>query len=186
MMIVSFILCFSHCGDVYSLDYLIAKRKKGEAFPSNRNILSKPWAQRLLQVQVAIVYWHSFINKATGAPWQNGTAVYMSTHMTDLIRFPIPAQFDTVLVSQLLTYYTLIVELSMFTLIWFKPFRYWVLLAGLLLHCGIEYTINLPGFEALMVATYINFIEPDDLNKVIDWLKWRWTSFSALSNGRRL
>jgi hypothetical protein len=49
--------------------------------------------------------------------------------------------------------------------------RYWVLLMGILLHSGIEYTLNLPGFETIMMASYANFIEPKDLDKLVDWSK---------------
>jgi len=170
MQIVALLLCFSHCKDAYSIDCLLEK-KRNQSANCGQNALFKPWAQRLLQVQLAIIYGHSFINKAIGPAWQNGTAFYVSTHMADFIRFPLPHFMEDLLISQILTYYTLVVELFMFTLVWFKPFRYWVLLSGVILHCGIEYMMNLPGFETLMVASYVNFIEPADLNRVIDWLK---------------
>lgn len=170
MLACSFILCFSHCGAAYSLDCWLAARKN-PGKQAGRHQLFKPWAQRLLQVQIAIVYWHSFINKAAGETWQNGTAFYTSTHMLDFVRMPIPPALDTMLISQILSGFTLITEFALFTLVWFKPFRYWVLLLGLILHIGIEYTINLPGFETIMMASYVNFIEPEDLDKVIDWLK---------------
>jgi hypothetical protein len=170
MLVCSFILCFSHCGGAYSLDCLLAARRNPGA-QLGRHQLFKPWAQRLLQIQVAIVYWHSLINKAAGETWQKGTAIYMSTHMVDFVRMPIPPQLDTVWMSQVLSCFTLITEFSLFTLIWFKPFRYWVLLLGLILHSGIEYTLNLPGFETIMMASYANFIEADDLDRVVDWLK---------------
>lgn len=179
--LVAFILCFSPCGEEFSLDrYLAKKRKKAGTEDEPEKRLYKPWAQRLLQIQLTMVYWHSFANKIVGVVWQNGTAVYLSTRMTDLIRHPIPPFLDNLFVSRCLTYYTLIIELLLFTLVWFKPLRYWVLLGGTILHLGIEWTFNLPAFELFFIACYINFVEPADIEKVIGWLKARAGKFFSL------
>jgi hypothetical protein len=44
-----------------------------------------------------------------------------------------------------------------------------VLLAGICLHLGIEYAMNIPLFEWMAVATYINFVDPEDLTR-----SWKW------------
>lgn len=57
-------------------------------------------------------------------------------------------------------------------LIWWKPARYyWVLLAGLALHLGIEYFMNLPMFEWNFMFTYLLFIDPQDMVKVANKAK---------------
>jgi predicted DCC family thiol-disulfide oxidoreductase YuxK len=66
---------------------------------------------------------------------------------------------------KLWTWSTLLIEFSLGTLVWIKEFRYWVLLGGLLLHCGIDYSMNIPLFGFIMVSMYITFIEPEDLHR---------------------
>ena len=55
------------------------------------------------------------------------------------------------------------------TLVWVKELRIWVLLAGLLLHLGIEVSMSIGFFEWVMIAAYILFLEP----KEVFWLKDR-------------
>lgn len=104
-----------------------------------------------------------------GILWMNGTAVYYAMRLEDFHRFPTPALHSLFLIKSL-TWLTLLIEFALGVLIWFKELRYPVLLAGLGLHLGIEYAMNIPLFEWMIVATYINFIEPQDLSRM-----WNWT-----------
>jgi hypothetical protein len=171
LRLTSFILCFSHCGDAFSVDSLIANAKKDWRQVGFQTPPSMPWAQRLLQVQMAIAYFHSFWSKAHGEAWRSGDAIYWSTRFADLIRFPCPIVTDNPLVGHFMTYYTLFIEFALFTLVWFKPFRYWILLGGLILHCGIDWCMTLPGFETLFMSAYVVFVEPEDLAKAIAWIQ---------------
>jgi hypothetical protein len=83
----------------------------------------------------------------------------------------VPYFFDSILTIKLLTWGTLVTEFSLWALIWFKELRYWVILAGLFLHLGIEWAMNLPMFEWLFVVSFLNFIYPEDLSKTMDKLK---------------
>lgn len=170
MRLCALILCFSHAGDAFSLDNLIKQARQSESQQAHQPALSQPWAQRLLQVQLSLVYFHSFLCKIQGVCWQKGLAIYWSTRFADLIRFPCPPLTDTLLGSQIGTYFTLVIEFLLFTLVWFKPLRYWILLGGVILHLGIDWCMNLPGFETLFIAAYVNFIDPADLEKALDWL----------------
>lgn len=163
-----FFLALAPCGANFSLDALLAKRAKCE------EILAMPWAQRMIQIQIALVYWHTFCCKIVGHQWLDGTAVYYASRLDDMLRFPLPLMTDTMWILWLLNWFTLIIELFGFTLIWFKETRYWVVLGLLLLHLGIDYTINLPVFEWAFIITLMLFIDENDL-KV-----WRKINLSAL------
>ena len=39
--------------------------------------------------------------------------------------------------------------------------------AGILLHLGIRPVLNIPGFGEAMVATYLTFLAPDELNALL-------------------
>ena len=66
-------------------------------------------------------------------------------------------------------------------LIWFRRFRYPLLLLGLLFHLCLESAFNLPMFEWDVLTAYVLFIDPADLKRL-------WHSFRrvvALRNGLR-
>jgi hypothetical protein len=66
-------------------------------------------------------------------------------------------------------------------LIWFRPFRYPLLLLGLLFHLSLEYALNLPMFEWDILAAYVLFIEPTDLERVWRAIRQRWTRRRGVS-----
>lgn len=170
MRICTFFLMFSPAGNTISVDRWIQVRTTGSG-----SLLEAPahapWAQRLIQLQVALVYWQAFWGKTTGQHWLDGTAVYYVTHLTELQRFYLPWIFDNLLMSKVLTWGTLILEACLWSLIWVRGCKYYVLAAGVLLHLGIEIAMNLPVFETLMVSTYVLFIEPSDLKRLAELLK---------------
>lgn len=153
-------LTFSHADAVLSVDALLRLRHGAGATPS----LYSPWAQRMLQVQVALIYYHSFSSKIVQPDWLNGTAVYYATRIDNLVHLPMTFLFDNLLVCKCLTWYTLAVEFSMWTLIWFRKTRYIVLAASLVLHLGIDAALSVPVFEWFMIASLVNFVEPEDLS----------------------
>ncbi|PWU02137.1 MAG: hypothetical protein C5B53_02055 [Candidatus Melainabacteria bacterium] len=165
LRLTAMILCFSNAGDALSLDNVFRARKAKQQPAPSGYVLSAPWAQRWLQLQVAFVYWHAFVCKIAGFSWISGMACYNSSRYEDCMRFPLPIVFDNLFTIHCLSWGTLVIELFLWTLIWFKQFRYWVLLGGIALHLGIEFTMNLPMFEWIVLSTYFAFVEPEDLSK---------------------
>jgi len=157
--LMSMYICFTPCGDCFSLDRLIAEKRAGQKLP----VVAKPaWSLRLIQMQIAIVYFHTFVCKVNGTQWWDGTAVYFATRLEDLMRLKMPL-FDSLLFCQLLSWYTLVVEGAMFTLVWIKELRYFVLASAVILHLGIDFAINLPVFEWAFIFSLVVFVEPDDI-----------------------
>lgn len=156
-------LVFSPAGACYSVDRLLRVRRGTEqAGPPPR---LPAWAQRLIQIQISIVYLDTFLGKVQGQHWLDGTAVYYPLHVAELTRFPLPCLGDSPIAINLLTYGTLAIELAMGTLVWVPRLRGYVLLAATLLHLGIEYAMNIPLFSFLMIASYINFLPGDWLER---------------------
>jgi len=169
MLVSCFFLMFSPLGAAYSVDRWLRVRR-GRLEPAMP--LCAPWAQRMLQFQTAVVYFATFYWKSMGILWMNGTAVYYALRLEDMHRFPIPPLHSLALIKTL-TWMTLVIEFALGVLVWFKELRYPVLLAGLCLHLGIEYAMNIPLFEWMIVATYVNFIYPEDLSRTLTWTRNR-------------
>jgi hypothetical protein len=162
--LTSIFLAMSPCGEAWSVDNWI-KTRRGIAIDR----IHSPWALRMIQVQLALAYCDTFWCKVVGAQWLDGTAVYYATRLDDMLKFNIPFLFDNLFFCKLLSWGTIVIEFSMWTLVWFKEIRYFVLFSALCLHLGIDMTINLPVFEWAFIFCLVTFIEPKDL----EWLEAR-------------
>ncbi len=159
-------LAFSNCGDKYSLDAWLKNlinRKRGRLDLITDCPAKAPWAQRMIQIQLALVYWQTFGCKIAGSQWLDGSAVYYATRLDDMFRFPAPLIANNMFLLKILNWFTLIIELAGWTLIWFKDTRYWVLIGLMGLHLGIDYMINLPVFEWAFICTLLTFVPSHDL-----------------------
>jgi len=164
MRINSLILMFSEAGAAFSIDrWLKIKRGLGK-----RELpLRSPWAQRLLQLQLAFLYIDTFYLKLPGEGWRDGTALYYAINCMELRRFTFKYLFYYLWQIKVATYSALLIEFSLATLVWFRKFRYWVLAIGALFHFGINLVMQFPVFQYVMIASLINFIYPEDIERVL-------------------
>lgn len=156
LRVSGFYLIFAPAGAALSVDRLLALARG--AAPA-RPPLAPPWAQRLLQLQIALIYASTVLLKLKGHAWPDGTALYYTTRLEEFHRFPVPFLAHSMLLVNLATYWTLAVEISLAFLVWIPPLRAFVLLNGLLLHAGIEYSMNIPQFSAIMVISYVLYTD---------------------------
>jgi hypothetical protein len=168
LRVTGFFLMFAPAGAALSIDRLIRIRRGIEG----REIQPKaPWAQRMIQFELALVYIVSFWWKIKGHAWLNGTALFYVTHLHQIQRFPLPGWVQFPIVLRLGSWFTLALEFCLGTLIWVKRFRYPLLLLGLLFHLCLEYSLNLPMFQWDVLTAYVLFIDPDDLTRL--WARLR-------------
>ncbi len=159
MRAITLMLVVSPCGHSLSVDALL-----GRYFQDFRKKTIWPvWSLRLIQIQISVVYLWTVWHKLQGETWLNGTAVYYATRLDSMTNFTVPVLMDSLIFLKLMTWGTLLVELSLGTLIWFKKFRRPVIVTGILFHLGIQYIMSIPFFELYMMALLINFVSPDDL-----------------------
>lgn len=87
LRLAGFFLIFAPAGAALSLDRLIRVRRGKE--PPNIQPRSL-WAQRMIQLQLSLLYLTTFLLKIKGAPWLQGTALFYVYHIDELKRFPVP------------------------------------------------------------------------------------------------
>jgi len=63
------------------------------------------------------------------------------------------------------TYGTLMTELALGTLVFYRPLRKWVLLAGIGMHAFIEYAFNIPLFGFTICSFYVAFYEGAEVSE---------------------
>lgn len=160
--IFAFLLIFLPLADTLSVDAYLKSRRGGAGDPGRPRAA---WALRLIQIQTVLIVLCSVLEKLRGPEWIDGTAMYYVSRMEDLFgRFPVPsAPFEWMPAVALITWSVLGVELWLPILIWFKLTRRLVLVAAILFHLGIDYTMNLFLFQWIMVLGWLTFVEREDL-----------------------
>ncbi len=176
MRILCFWLSLSPCGESFSIDRYLSRRKLGTA----KEKLCVPFAQRMIQIQLATAYGCAFFAKIVGSQWHEGTAIFYATRLTDFFHNRC-ALFDTAAFCSIAGWTTLLIELSAFTLIWFKKFRTAVLIALLALHLSIDFIFNLPVFQFVFLAGLICFIEPNTIRVIANKVSRAWSQYRDAS-----
>jgi Vitamin K-dependent gamma-carboxylase len=169
MRVIAFYLIFAPTSVSLSVRRLLRDRADFWAFPTR-----SAWPLRLLQVQFSAVYLFAVWAKVRGITWNNGTAVSIALRITDLQRFPVPSFIThSVLITNLLTFGTLVIELSLAILVWNRRLRPWVLLAGLSLHLGIEYSVRVGFFGVSILSMYLLWVPPERMEVALLRLRRR-------------
>jgi hypothetical protein len=156
LRIIAFCMMFAPAGAALSLD---RRRRRPDAFWEFPR--RAPWALRLMQIQLSVVYAASVWAKLRGEAWNDGTAVYYALRLDDLARFELPAALTgSELMANVLTYGALATEAAVAVLVWNRRWRLRVLLAGAALHLGIDLTLRVGFFSWTIFVLYLTFLSP--------------------------
>jgi hypothetical protein len=183
MRVMVLYLAIAPCGKACSVDRLIRLwRGKDTGAP----IRISMWPQRLIMYNMALIYFTTTWLKWFGHMWKptifggQGDANWYPARLAEFYRFPYPEFLRGTPVVYFSTAATLIIEFSLATLVFYKPFRKWVLLAGIGLHGFIEYTMNIPLFSYLMVSMYVTFYDGEEVSAWFQRLGQRFGFFRAM------
>jgi hypothetical protein len=157
LRVIAFYLMLAPAGASLSVDRL---RRHPDAFwelPARA-----PWALRLMQIQLSVVYIAGVWDKVQGATWNNGTAVSYALRVSDIAGLPVPAFLShSPVVVNILTFGTLATELALGILVWNRRLRARVLLVGVAFHLSIGWAIRVGFFGLGMFVLYTSFVDPD-------------------------
>jgi hypothetical protein len=163
LRVLAVYLAFAPSGESLSWDRWRRDRDHFWEFPRRA-----PWAMRMLQVQLSVIYLAAVWAKLQGDVWRNGTALTFALRMTDQLRVPTPAFVaGSPLLVEWLTFGTLLVELSVGLFVWNRHARWWVLGAAFLMHLGIEIFIMVGFFSIGMWCLYLVFLPPERTERAV-------------------
>ena len=128
-----------------------------------------PWAQRMIQIELSLLYLATFWSKTLGPAWVDGTALYYVYRLNEFHRFPMPEFLNNMALIKLQTWFTLAAEFSLGALVWIKELRYPVLLLGVFLHLSLEYSLNAPMFQWTILSLYLTFLELFVIDAICQW-----------------
>jgi len=167
-----FLFMFAPAGAALSVDALRRRlRSPGPGAPGP--VLVAPWAQRMMQLQVALIYFTTVYAKTRGDLYHNGSAMYYVFGIVDFSVRGIENLMNYPVLYSALTFATLFAEIAISFLIWFRATRPYAVAMGILLHLWIMWCMVLPVFGILMVTTYVCFFTEEEYDGAKEWLRKR-------------
>ncbi len=164
---IGFFLMLAPSGAALSLDRWRCHRDDFWDHPSR-----SPWAVRLLQIQMSMLYLSTVWEKLQGERWLDGSAVSFALRIGQLVRVEVPmAATDSIVLVSFLTWSTLAVELSIALFVWSRRLRPWVLGCGVILHLCIEVTMSVGFLGMAVLVGYLAFVPPQTTQRVVTRLR---------------
>ena len=103
------------------------------------------WPVRLFQMEMTLVYIGAALSKINSRSWYEGTAMYYIAYTSDYYPsvFNPDFLFNKLLPLKLFTWQAMFSETMGFTLVWLPATRNIVVVFMLILHVGIDLTMNM-------------------------------------------
>jgi predicted DCC family thiol-disulfide oxidoreductase YuxK len=184
-----FVMCFAPIGRALSLDRVRAVRAaKRRNLPTVLPPYSSAMAgacTRLIQLQMAILFFYSATSKLKYEEWWSGDALWLVFTMADYFH-----PFITGLIAQhywlsaVGTYATILIEIAYPFLIWQQRTRPYMLAAALFLHFMFALLMSLIFFALAMTMGHITFVRPEWLHRLGAWWKHRIGAMEMVYDGR--
>jgi predicted DCC family thiol-disulfide oxidoreductase YuxK len=165
------ILCFAPVGRAISLDRVravrMAKLKNLEAVLPP---YSSPWTgacARLMQIQMATLFFYSAIAKLRGDDWWSGDAVW-TVFITNehYNRFALDLFASQYWLVNVATYGTILVEMAYTFLIWQRSTRPYLLFDAFILHLMFAVLMGLYYFSFVMMMGHMAFVRPEWMTRL--------------------
>ena len=183
------ILCVCPIGGAMSLDRVrIVRRAKQADLSARPPTYVSPWVgacTRLLQIQMASLFFYSVVTKLGGDDWWSGHAIWavFSTeeyYLPWLLNF-LASQYWLVNVA---TYGTILIELAYVFLIWQHATRPYLLAAAIFLHLQFGLLMGLFYFSFVMIMVHLAFVRPEWLTRWGQAWKRRIGDMEMIYDGR--
>ena len=127
------------------------------------------WAQRLMQLQLSLVYLASGGGKLLDPDWRSGTVIMLRVGRNLDRALAQGQELPELLLSILRSPLTfsvacklaILLELSLAILLWVPRLRAFALWLGVVFHLGIELTSKVEIFSWLVLTVYVLFVVPE-------------------------
>ena len=165
------IMCFAPVGRAMSLDRVRAVRAaKRQDLAATLPPYESPWAGagiRLMQIQMAIIFFYTGVSKIKWEEWRDGDAIWLVFITNDYYSsFVLDVFAHHYWISNVATYATILVELAYPFLIWQRVTRPYLLSAAIALHVLIAAFLALIHFAFVMIMGHLSFLRPEWLHRL--------------------
>lgn len=150
-------LAIGPCGDRFSVDALLRRRKGGS---NPRPKTSGNIALRLIQIHMCIIYLFAGMGKLQGITWWNGQALWGAVASYEYQTVDLTFLAGQMWLVNLLTWGTVAWEASYPFLIWHRLTRPLMLGAAVAVHLGIGMFMGMMTFGIAMIIGNLAFVPP--------------------------
>jgi predicted DCC family thiol-disulfide oxidoreductase YuxK len=183
------ILCLAPIGQAASLDRVRALRA---AKRSNLDATLPPFSSRwtgactrLMQIQMATLFFYSAVSKLGRYDWLDGSALWtvftLDEHYSPAILHVLSSQYWLVNAG---TYGTILIEIAFPFLIWQERTRPYLLAAALFLHAQFAVLLGLYYFSFVMMMGHMSFIRPEWLRSLGSAWKRKFGEMEMIYDGK--
>jgi len=183
------IFCFAPVGRAMSLDHVRAVRaaKRGN-LEATLPPYTSPWAGaciRLMQIQMAVLFFYTGVSKIKWDVWRNGDAIWTVLSASDYYNgFYVDILANHYWIGVVATYATLLIELAFPFLIWQRSTRPYMLAAAIFLHLQFAIFLALIYFSFVMIMGHMSFVRPEWLRRLGAWWKRKMGDMEMIYDGR--
>ncbi|MEQ1635499.1 MAG: HTTM domain-containing protein [Methylococcales bacterium] len=164
LKVMTFYLIFSPCGNAWSLDARQNHQPQSAAI----------WPLRLIQFQIALIYFVSGWVKFHSAEWLDGTVLHYVLSHPHYARFNLSPWLEYPAFVSLLSFLTSSIrwwELLFPLLLLNRYSRRLSILIGILFHLGLFLFMNLRWFPVIMLAFYPALLSTKEFRSLVDYVK---------------
>jgi predicted DCC family thiol-disulfide oxidoreductase YuxK len=183
-----FILCLAPAGRAISLDRVRAVRAaKRKNLTATLPPYTSQWAgacTRLIQLQMAILFFYSATDKLRVDEWWGGDAIWLATSTYEFyhpVLLHLLAQHYWMV--NIATYATLLIELAFPFLIWQRATRPYLLCGAVFIHLLFGILLRLIYFSFAMIVGHMSFLYPDWLSRLGAWWKHKIGDMEMIYDG---
>jgi len=172
---IGFWLLFLRSGQCWSIDSYL--RKRSEKAPRRE---LEGWPIKAIQLQMGLIYLTTGMLKIGKIPWEDGSAVYYSIMVGNVIKSAPPSWliYDRPLLGTL-NYLTIATEITAPLLLFYRPTRVWGVTGLVLFHTGIDLLMSIRFFSLVMYVGLLSFADRQD------WGNWSRAFQEILNRCRR-
>lgn len=148
------------CGDAYSLDRWLLKRRTSGELPIPIPKVSTTIAVRLLQVHLCVIYLFGGISKLRGEMWWDGSACWFAIANLEYQSWDVTWLIQWRWLIALLSHITIFWETFYPVLVWPKLTRPIMLCCAVAVHGGIALFLGMKTFGLAMIIANMAFLSP--------------------------
>jgi predicted DCC family thiol-disulfide oxidoreductase YuxK len=168
------ILCFAPIGRALSLDRVRQVRRAKLAnladLAARPPQFTSPWAfacTRLMQIQMAVLFFFSAADKLKGDDWWDGNAVWLVFSNIDYYNgVVLDILASHYWLANVATYATILIEIAFPFLIWQRRTRPFMLAGAIFLHLQFALLMNLYYFSFVMIMGHMSFVRRSWLTRL--------------------
>jgi predicted DCC family thiol-disulfide oxidoreductase YuxK len=183
------LLCLAPIGKAFSLDRVRALCKaKRDNLDAQLPVFTSRWAfacRRLMQLQMAVLFFFSAAHKIGETDWWQGDAIwhvfYASDYYSATLLNLFASQFWIVNIA---SYGTVLIEIAFPFLVWQRQTRAWLLAGAVFLHLLFFFFLGLHYFSWVMIMGHLSFLRQEWLDNLGAWWKSRMGAMEMVYDGR--